>query len=246
MPTHTVTNNATGEQHHVVCTDAPGSHLLDKDCMHGSALDARKGFSTFEAEFHPHVGLYMRSIHSFSSVDDNSGSESVLSILNWTLRFWSNESRRDLLRRDNNGEISASYWSVAVGSSCSEQGGSWYSRLAVIASKVTSYFRDHPEASAGESFQVLKDELVPSISTNDGLYIYMHEKGVCSCMQYVAAAARDGTYEETPMHAKPLCGGCKKSVDVTKRCSRCKIASYCSRDCQAKDWKRHKKVCQAL
>jgi hypothetical protein len=44
--------------------------------MHGSALDARKGFSTFEAEFHPHVGQYMRSIHSFSSVDDNSGSES--------------------------------------------------------------------------------------------------------------------------------------------------------------------------
>ncbi|KAL7425619.1 hypothetical protein ACHAXM_000092 [Skeletonema potamos] len=245
MPTHTVTTS-TGEQHHVICSDAPGSDLLDKDCRHGSNLDMRKGLSTFEAEFHPHVSQYLRAMPSFSSTVDNSGNENALSILNWTLRFWSNDVRRDILRRDENGEISASYWSISIGSSCSEQGASWYSRVALIAARVTKYLRDHPEESAGKSFQVLKEELVPAISTNDGLYIYMHKKGVCSCMQYVAAAARDGTYEETPQHAVPLCGGCKKPVDDMKRCSRCKIASYCSRDCQAKDWKRHKRVCQAL
>ena len=30
------------------------------------------------------------------------------------------------------------------------------------------------------------------------------------------------------------------------RCSKCKVAIYCSRDCQATDWKaRHKKVCKS-
>ena len=30
----------------------------------------------------------------------------------------------------------------------------------------------------------------------------------------------------------------------SKRCARCETARYCSRECQAKDWKEHKLVCQ--
>ena len=29
------------------------------------------------------------------------------------------------------------------------------------------------------------------------------------------------------------------------RCSRCKCISYCSKDCQVKDWKNHKAFCVA-
>lgn len=30
------------------------------------------------------------------------------------------------------------------------------------------------------------------------------------------------------------------------KCSRCKLAWYCSRDCQVKDWPKHKQVCAKL
>jgi len=43
----------------------------------------------------------------------------------------------------------------------------------------------------------------------------------------------------------PLCTGCVKVVDgdKLKSCSRCFKGKYCSRECQEKHWKIHKKVC---
>jgi hypothetical protein len=34
--------------------------------------------------------------------------------------------------------------------------------------------------------------------------------------------------------------------EAMKRCSKCRVEWYCSRDCQVKDWKRHKPICQEL
>lgn len=41
------------------------------------------------------------------------------------------------------------------------------------------------------------------------------------------------------------CENCKKSPpEVTlKRCAKCQITEYCSRDCQKANWKTHKKIC---
>ena len=43
----------------------------------------------------------------------------------------------------------------------------------------------------------------------------------------------------------PVCSGCLKKVqgDELKSCSGCLKAKYCSRACQKKHWKVHKKVC---
>ena len=39
-------------------------------------------------------------------------------------------------------------------------------------------------------------------------------------------------------------GTCQVCGDVgNKKCARCLNARYCSRECQAKDWKTHKTVC---
>jgi len=39
-----------------------------------------------------------------------------------------------------------------------------------------------------------------------------------------------------------VCKVCSKEV-AGKMCGKCKLVAYCSRECQAKDWKEHKKVC---
>lgn len=37
---------------------------------------------------------------------------------------------------------------------------------------------------------------------------------------------------------------CEECGDLaTQRCSKCKMAWYCSRDCQLRQWKKHKPIC---
>lgn len=42
----------------------------------------------------------------------------------------------------------------------------------------------------------------------------------------------------------PVCTKCGR--DAEKRCSRCKSEWYCSRNCQLKSWKTHKKICDTI
>ncbi|KAK5693004.1 hypothetical protein LTR97_010480 [Elasticomyces elasticus] len=40
------------------------------------------------------------------------------------------------------------------------------------------------------------------------------------------------------------CGGCQKKLKKDFRCSKCQDQKYCSRECQRKDFRRHKTVCR--
>ena len=42
------------------------------------------------------------------------------------------------------------------------------------------------------------------------------------------------------------CNYCNKIDAKLKKCTRCKQAFYCSKKCQKKDWKNHKKVCKKI
>ena len=42
----------------------------------------------------------------------------------------------------------------------------------------------------------------------------------------------------------PKCGECGEPA--TQRCTACKNAWYCSRDCQLRQWKKHKAICKLI
>lgn len=41
-----------------------------------------------------------------------------------------------------------------------------------------------------------------------------------------------------------ICRTCEKRAKDLKQCSRCKIAHYCSTECQVKNWQQHKEICK--
>jgi hypothetical protein len=50
---------------------------------------------------------------------------------------------------------------------------------------------------------------------------------------------------ETTEGLGSFCSGCQEPFEVEKlsKCSVCKLACYCSKKCQKKDWKMHKEFC---
>lgn len=62
-----------------------------------------------------------------------------------------------------------------------------------------------------------------------------------------ASEARHRHGSAVPGAPPPLsCDLCKKAIASIKRCGKCRVAAYCSRDCQVKHWKVHKRDCGRL
>ncbi|XP_059161834.1 histone-lysine N-methyltransferase Smyd1-like [Physella acuta] len=42
------------------------------------------------------------------------------------------------------------------------------------------------------------------------------------------------------------CTSCRRESYTVKRCTRCGLARYCDRDCQRRDYRRHKGICMTI
>ena len=54
---------------------------------------------------------------------------------------------------------------------------------------------------------------------------------------------RELTVEESIDESCLECDYCNSTLEKSQQCSQCKTAMYCNRDCQKKDWVRHKPLC---
>ena len=64
---------------------------------------------------------------------------------------------------------------------------------------------------------------------------------------YVGSGIRNPDQMKEDMDSKCwFCGKMQGHVGQLRRCGGCKVALYCSRECQRNDWKKHKKTCRTL
>ena len=63
-------------------------------------------------------------------------------------------------------------------------------------------------------------------------------------VDYLVALAVKAELEERMRHWK-VCASCQIALQKMKKCSVCKDAHYCSRECQRKAWPEHKQTCKA-
>jgi hypothetical protein len=62
--------------------------------------------------------------------------------------------------------------------------------------------------------------------------------------EYFIDTDRNSWPDEGDVSRKCLC--CKSTPKKLKKCAKCGVAKYCSKECQAKDWPRHKTECRSL
>jgi len=84
----------------------------------------------------------------------------------------------------------------------------------------------------------------------DELYKLQEEKGAM-CVRIPNYTPVIDWMKKNDLDYKKICGNCNKLEKSNKdskllKCGGCKIQYYCSKECQVKDWKEHKKICKRM
>jgi hypothetical protein len=80
-----------------------------------------------------------------------------------------------------------------------------------------------------------------------GSMLFVYPLDVCkrnACIDKAFAELKETTPTINWQPSLFQCATCKQSPSNLMRCSGCMLVSYCSRDCQKKDWKAHKLFCK--
>jgi predicted Zn-ribbon and HTH transcriptional regulator len=73
-------------------------------------------------------------------------------------------------------------------------------------------------------------------------YLIMDESSLKEDMDRIMKLYSSDVFEQ--FMEDPKCSNCGKVA--TQRCSKCKNQWYCSRECQLKQWKAHKALCEII
>lgn len=75
-------------------------------------------------------------------------------------------------------------------------------------------------------------------------YLNMLSSVISDKMNWLSLGAREGNPRcIESLESSKTCFSCGGTFSNLKRCGACKLANYCTPDCQQKDWKKHKMFC---
>lgn len=89
------------------------------------------------------------------------------------------------------------------------------------------------------TFLCVKHQADPTIKNNHGMNLVVFAEHFDSIKLIVRKAKNKLQYAEQ----RSICVYCQLTNIDTMKCGRCKIATYCTKECQKAHWKEHKKQC---
>lgn len=82
-----------------------------------------------------------------------------------------------------------------------------------------------------------------SIADNDGASPFSLTEHLCGDMRTIVRLASARALHRLEKHK---CDNCQEMFEQVSKCAKCKIATYCGRDCQVAHWPEHKHECRAV
>jgi hypothetical protein len=253
-------SGCSASAHFVKTRVAPGADYIDKRCQHGTqrmfedtADNTKKRDATRASMMDPDISILMDERETIEFSPGIHTSVFKIGCAN-IARFW-NSNYHELLKSDIEEQfIPRMFWSAAVHSSSSEEGGYKYARMHVAASVILRYMMAKPRLKDSKIMRFLHepelDSALQAISAGTAsLYAFMcrPERKLCECMAYVATAAEIGTLRNKEMRVSTktidYCVVCKAALAGPKVCALCKEVAYCGPAHQKEHWGIHKKTC---
>jgi hypothetical protein len=253
-------SGCSGSAHFVSARVAPGADYIDKRCQHGTqrlfqdTADHTKKRDAVRASMYDHgISILFQDMETIEFTPGIHTSVFKVGCSN-IAGFW-DSNYHELLKLDIDEQfIPRMYWSAAVHSSSSEEGGYKYTRMNVAASVIVKYMMAKPRLEDPEMQGFLSEpELASALQAISAgiasLYAFMcrPERRLCECMAYVATAAEIGTLRDREMKVSTKniehCAVCKAALAGPKVCGLCKEVAYCGSAHQKEHWKFHKKTC---
>lgn len=128
---------------------------------------------------------------------------------------------------------------------CQQEDWQYHKRNCKAAKSEPESSLEERAKQAADAKQAMDEELA-----NTDPKVAAQVKDMMAKMGYDTGAEKKDAQEETKAKPAPnvpkadMCKNCMEPCATTLRCSVCKVATYCSRNCQREDWNFHKRNCK--
>jgi hypothetical protein len=170
--------------------------------------------------------------------------KNILATFEMLMQFWSEPKHARHIDADM-----VRYWFACATEQVLKGNMALSRRFSFLGSYLATWFKLGKDTFLGMISNIPTNQIMVDfhasiriLGTDRGLVLFLAKQIPCSCLDEDKKNAK-----QAPKSGR--CWYCNREVlrVELKKCSQCKSAVYCSKECQAADWRReHKKKCKSL